>query len=288
MDTMSETEEKVVFRRILVALDNSEDSLAALNIAASFARLLEAELEGLFVEDDSWYKMIERGFHWEISAFTGSINPLEERRMRLQIKAHAERIKRRLAEISERYDISHSFRSVRGEVQRQILKATENADLITLGTFGHSVLRHGQLGSTARAILQYADKPVLLLQHSIRQGDRLTVIEDGMSASGRCLQVAGLLAKKLGLSQLFIHMKNNELQKNSDSGKVGERSPRHVDTPSSLHVNVSSEVTKHNLSSVIKYYKTGLLIASRSNPFFQGNSLEKLLVDVKCPMLLLP
>ncbi len=284
---MNETEEKVIFRRILVALDNSEDSMAALNIAASFARLLEAELEGLFVEDDSWYRMIERGFHWEISAFTGSINPLEEKRMRLQIKAHAQRIKKRLAEISDHYGIMHSFRSVRGDVQRQILKATENADLITIGTFGHSVLRHGQLGSTARAILKYAAKPVLLLQHGIRHGDRLTVIDDGFPASERCLQVARLLEEKLGLSQLVIRLMNDKSADNNRNTHAGQ-SGKQTSTPRTLHVEVPSDGINHNLSSVIKHYKTGLLIGSRSNMLFQGSSLEKLLVDVKCPMLLLP
>ena len=282
---MSETEEKVIFHRILVALDNSQDSMAALNIAASFARLLEAELEGLFVEDDSWYQMAERGFHWEISAFTGTINPLEERRMRLQIRAHAERIKRRLEEISERYDINHSFRSVRGEVQKQILKATETADLITIGTFGHSVLRHGQLGSTARAILQFADKPVLLLQHGIRHGDRLTVINNGTEASERCLEVGKMLSTKLGMPLLIIRPKKNSTDEKTarNTKEKGEK------IPGALYVDLSSHNTNnHNFSSVIRQYKTGLLIGSRTYSLLQGSSLERLMTEVKCPMLLLP
>lgn len=280
---MSETEEKVIFHRILVALDNSQDSMAALNIAASFARLLEAELEGLFVEDDSWYQMAERGFHWEISAFTGSINPLEEKRIRLQIRAHAEQIKKRLDEISERYDIAHSFRSVRGEVQKQILKATENADLITIGTYGHSVLRHGQLGSTARAILQYADKPVLLLQHGIRHGDRLTVIDDGLAQSGKCMQVGRMLSEKLGLSLLVIRMKKDENRRT-----IRVYNEKRENNQRILYVDIPSKTSNHNFLSVIRQYKTGLLIGSRKHPLLQGSSLEGLLIEVKCPMLLLP
>ena len=284
MDTMSETEEKVIFHRILVALDNSQDSMAALNIAASFARLLEAELEGLFVEDDSWYQMAERGFHWEISAFTGTINPLEEHRMRLQIRAHSERIKRRLEEISERYDIIHSFRSVRGVVQKQILKATENADLITIGTFGHSVLRHGQLGSTARAILQFADKPVLLLRHGIRHGDRLTVIDNATEVSERCLETGKMLSSKLGMSLLIIRLQKDAPDEKAlrNTKEIGEK------IPGALYVDLSPNTTDHNFSSVIRQYKTGLLIGSRTYPLLQGNSLERLLIEVKCPMLLFP
>ena len=281
---MSKTEEKVIFHRILVALDNSQDSMAALDIAATFARLLEAELEGLFVEDDSWYQMAERGFHWEISAFTGTINPLEERRMRLQIKAHAERIKRRLEEISERYAINHSFRSVRGEVQKQILKATENADLITIGTFGHSVLRHGQLGSTARAILQFAEKPVLLLQHGIRHGDRLTVIDDETETSIRCLEVGKMLSSKLGMPLLVIHLKKNSSTDKAPPKRGG------IDEQKSgtLDVDLGAGMTNHDFFSVIRYYKTGMLIGSRSTPLLQGGALEHLISEVRCPMLFLP
>ena len=48
---MSERQEEDKIQRILVALDASTDSLAALDAAAKLAQCLQAELVGLFVED---------------------------------------------------------------------------------------------------------------------------------------------------------------------------------------------------------------------------------------------
>ncbi|MGD9028912.1 MAG: universal stress protein, partial [Anaerolineae bacterium] len=48
---MREQDEELTIRRILIALDASSHSIAALRAAARLASSLEAELHGLFVED---------------------------------------------------------------------------------------------------------------------------------------------------------------------------------------------------------------------------------------------
>ena len=48
---MNEQEHALIIRRILVALDTSKHSLAALEAADELAAWLKAELFGLFVED---------------------------------------------------------------------------------------------------------------------------------------------------------------------------------------------------------------------------------------------
>ena len=54
---MSEPATEFVVRRILVALDASTQSLAALRTAVTLAAELGAELEGLFVEDTNLMRM---------------------------------------------------------------------------------------------------------------------------------------------------------------------------------------------------------------------------------------
>jgi K+-sensing histidine kinase KdpD len=56
---VSQTNPVLTIRRILVALDASPDSLAALKTAADLARRMEAELMGLFVEDIELLRMAD-------------------------------------------------------------------------------------------------------------------------------------------------------------------------------------------------------------------------------------
>ncbi len=275
---MSESkDEEIVFRRILVALDNSRDSVAALNMAAFFARMLQAELEGLFVEEDDWYELIEHGFFLEVSTFTGTVSRMEKSRMRMQIRGHSERIRREIEKVSRKYEISHRFRSVRGKVQQQILEATKDADLITIGMYGRSVVRRGYLGSTARAILHYSTKPVLLLQQGMSAGERISLIDDGSGSLRQYLSLARVFSGKLGLPLLIINIEGSD-----------KTAPKIVRYGNTVFYNFLNPPTNHDLSSVIREYKTGLLIAGRDHPLMQRDSLERILAEVRCPLLLLP
>ena len=77
MSARSEGTAAPAIRRILVALDASTHSLAALETAAGLAARLEAELVGLFVEDINLLRAAELPFARETSFYSSSLRPLE-------------------------------------------------------------------------------------------------------------------------------------------------------------------------------------------------------------------
>jgi nucleotide-binding universal stress UspA family protein len=49
-----DTDQSILLRRILVAIDTSGHSREALEAAATLARLTEAQIHGLFVQEEQW------------------------------------------------------------------------------------------------------------------------------------------------------------------------------------------------------------------------------------------
>ena len=63
---MNESEPNLAIRRILIALDASTHSLAALHAAAEMAANMQAELIGLFVEDENLLHLAGLPFAQEV------------------------------------------------------------------------------------------------------------------------------------------------------------------------------------------------------------------------------
>src|SRR5688572_30276475 len=76
-------------RRILVALDASTYSLAALRAATELATLLDIDLEGLFVEDINLLYLCGFPFTQEIGSFTAKARRMEDIEVERQLRTQA-------------------------------------------------------------------------------------------------------------------------------------------------------------------------------------------------------
>jgi nucleotide-binding universal stress UspA family protein len=188
-----------VIRRILVALDVSALSLAALEEAAAFAAAMEAELTGLFVEDINLVRSAGLPFARQVSYPSGAEERLSSERIDREFKARAELARKALAAAAERRHMPWSFRTVRGHVTNEILAAAAQADLIFIGKSGWSPAR--PLGSTALALIAAAPGAFLLVQQEIPQAGPIMVLFDGSEGSRRALEAAVRLAiaREVGL-----------------------------------------------------------------------------------------
>jgi len=186
-------------RRILVALDASAHSLAALDEAADMAAAMEAELMGLFVEDINLIRIAGLPFVRQISYPSGAEEPMSSARIDRELKVRGELARKALAAAAERRHRPWSFRTVRGEVTGEILAAASQADLIFCGKTGWSPGR--PLGSTALALVAGAPGAFLLVQQVVPQGDPILALYDGSSGSRQVLETALRLAntRQVGL-----------------------------------------------------------------------------------------
>ncbi len=126
-------QKKRLIRRILVALDTSPHSRAALAAAANLAARLEAQLIGVYVEDMNLLRLAQLPFAQEIHYASATPQKLDKDVMEKQLRSQADRARNDLRQTAEQYALEWSFQVLRGLVAAELLTAAEEADLLVLG-----------------------------------------------------------------------------------------------------------------------------------------------------------
>lgn len=276
-----EQEEKVVFREILVAIDTSKHSQAALEAAASLARMMEATIHGLFVHDEIWNRISKLPSIKTVNELTGQITSFEDESLEDQVRLLKNRLKTKLEQVSRQHELSHSWRSEQGKVEEKILEAAEEADLITIGLRGTSAGRK-VLGSSARRIIEKADKPVLILRKGLRLGNTITVVYNSSDESKRGLKIALDIAGK-NESTLTVLVLNNESEAEE---KIKELENLLKEIPVFAEIKLLENTNISQFLNTLNRQKPGLLILPKNQPIF-ARSLEFILRHINYPLLLI-
>jgi nucleotide-binding universal stress UspA family protein len=180
-------------RRIVVALDSSSYSLAALRAAAELASLLDIHLEGLFVEDINLFHLGAFPYSQEVGSYTGAVRRIENVDVERQLRTMARVIQRTMNSVVKT-PVRWTFQVRRGSVVNELLAAAQGADMISIGRSGY--VHRSTLGSTARALVQKSQRPVLLLDEKGGFVYPLIAIYTGSATSRRGLQWLTALAQR--------------------------------------------------------------------------------------------
>lgn len=278
---MSEQNDELTIRRILVALDTSRYSLAALEAAVELAADLEAELQGLFVEDVNLLRLAGLSVAREVSYPFAATARLDRARMERQLRAQAAQARQALATACERRQIKWSFRVVRGEVTPEVLAAALGADLLSLGKASRPLTRRVRMGSTARAAAAQAPHSVLLLQCDVGISPPVVMTYDGSSTARQTLVMAERLAQESGgyLTILIL----------ADTTEAAQR----LQTQTTDWLRGHELVVRHRrlinagvatLTHEVRAEGSGVLVLSAA--ILPPEALQTLLDEVDCPVLL--
>ena len=138
-----------MYRRILVALENSRTDEVILQHVEELARIHRSELLLVHVADGWVARHLEQ------------LNLAESEEMRRD-RSYLEQVRSRLA--ADGFEAEAVL--LNGEPATEIIRLAEErgADLIAMSTHGHRFLADLILGSTARKVRHTVDIPVLLLK----------------------------------------------------------------------------------------------------------------------------
>jgi nucleotide-binding universal stress UspA family protein len=275
---------EIEIRRILVAIDASLRSLAALEAAADLAAQFHAELLGLFVEDIDLLRLAGTPAAIQCLYPSASEQPLSAMHIETELHALAERARRELAGAAARAHVPWSFRTVRGQVAAEILLAAAEADLLTLGEVGRSIARRLGLGSTARAAIAGARSSLLLVQGRIpRMQPVLAVYDRSPGAAEACRFAARLAESTSGRLTMFL------------VSPSGWREPAIESEVVRLLAGAKVRVRFHWLESeekqvflrAVQSEEGGVLVISGQSPYLDEQIVEKLLRQTRHPLLIL-
>lgn len=143
----------MTFQRILCPIDFSPVANAAMERAASLARTFHAELVLLHVVQTFGYPVFDLGL-------VGVMPQLQED----QMQRSRERLDQAKAGLGAGLTVRTELRV--GDAREQVLAAAREvqADLIVMGTHGHTGLAHVLLGSTTERVVRLAECPVLTVR----------------------------------------------------------------------------------------------------------------------------
>jgi nucleotide-binding universal stress UspA family protein/sulfur relay (sulfurtransferase) DsrF/TusC family protein len=273
---------ELIIRRILVALDASPHSLAALQAAVALASRFGAELSGLYVEDINLLRLAELPFAQEVGQFSASRRQLDVKGLERQMRAQTLRVRRIFRGTSQRAEIRWSFSVTRGRVDREVLSAATGADVLVLGRAGWSLIRPRQMGSTTRAVLAQAPGWALILQEGACLGQPVVVVYDGSAlAQGALDAAAALLEEDLPMTVLLLadEPRSVETLKAQIHAWLGEK-----------NIQVRYRIlTRFNVPSLVDALETercGTVVLPARSAILSDSALQALLDEIQVPVLL--
>jgi hypothetical protein len=107
-----------------------------MGLAATIAAALEAELEGVFVEDAGLLRLAGLPFLREFRLATRRESTVDPERLQRELRATARWVRESLERSASQLGCAWSFRIWRGDLEAEILSAALDAEMFTLSTIG--------------------------------------------------------------------------------------------------------------------------------------------------------
>lgn len=268
-------------RRIVVAVDTSADSLAALHAAARLAAGLSAELHGLFVEDDNLVRLARLPFAREVR-LSAAPRRLELEAVEHQLRLLAAEARRALEREAASRKVACTFRVARGQVAREVVAAAGEGDLLILGRVSRPLIAGGPSGSTARAATAQAVSSVLLLQRAAAVGQPVVTVYDGAPLSRRALALAARLAhlQEASITLLLPPRAGNE--------RVAVEATA-AETLLSTGVDFTLRPLRRTgvaaVGEAVREARGGLLVVGADTTLLAADDLASLAEQLPCPLL---
>lgn len=270
-----------ILRRILVALDASPHSRAALDAAVRLATTFEGEIEGLFIEDETLLRTAQLPFAKEVRAHTAPPKRLSDERMQRQLRYQAEYAEYALQQAAEKADVAYAFRTTQGDVTQELMRAAAEVDLLVLGKTSTASSRR-RLGTTSQALLSDAPSPVLVLRKTMSARQPLLVYYDGSEGGETALAFAMQLSRRgEGYPIDVLLPAHDEADTDQLRDQLRRRHP-HGDIPVRTHSLSQAEI--HRLSAFVQQ-NGGLVILPSGCPPLCSMSLQQFLYEIDRPLL---
>jgi nucleotide-binding universal stress UspA family protein len=217
-------EEKITFRKILVATDFSEHAAAALHQAVHLAQLMGSALTVVHVIQGVAWAVESRVYEasWRIPA-------AEIKKVERKLRQQAEE---RLAEVIAPYrSVQQNIRALVlvGKPFFEIARAVQQMkyDLVVAGTLGSSGIKRLLVGSTAERLVRNCPSPVWIVKPGHAGGVRsILVAVDYSEVSAKGLRLGAFLARRFGAALSVMHVLRTIVQMPEGAADLGLRLQR--------------------------------------------------------------
>lgn len=196
------------FRRILLALEATNEDKRALDSAAQLAARLSAELTGLLVEDIDMVRFAELPGSRVYSTLSRRRHDLDATLLERLLRAQEAASRRAVEAAARRRNVSASFQVRRGRLQAALLSEAAEADLVIVGfsSGGYTVHRASPArpSAVARAVAATAQPSVLVLRPGAPVGGPVLVAYDGTPGADAAIEAAAEIGGPEGVIEVVL------------------------------------------------------------------------------------
>lgn len=262
-------------RRIVIALDASAPSLAALEAAATLAARVDAELLGVFIEDVNLVRLAGLPFAAEVGVLSARARSLAPEEMERLLALQRRRAEQALARVAQRLRLRWSFRVVRGQIVSELLAAAIEADLMALGATGTQMRRRAWLGSTAQAILAQTVRPVLITLRGASLRLPIAVVCSDSTGSMQALALAAYVAERLDGGELIVLLLADDAEQEERLRRAITARLARANTKARYGWLVEADVDE--LARRLRSERAGTLVLAGDAGVFDAKSVRRLL-----------
>jgi nucleotide-binding universal stress UspA family protein len=278
-----------MIKSLLVAVDSSVYSGAALEHAVVLARAYRAPVMGLNVLDIRYVEMppyIDYAYTFE--AVPPAIAPLD---LMQKFQEKGERILGDLKKTAEAAGLTVDTRMEEGVPGQVIADLAKEHDLVVLGKRGeHAKWGRDLLGSTAEAVTKRSVVPVLLVEEKTRPLKQALVMVDGGEPALRALNLAAELAERLSLELVVLNAHDDEREGQAvlDTARAMleplKQEATYLVLPGKPARAAAAALAEHPLDLVVM----GMTGHSVIHDLILGRTAEQVMRSAKIPVLLVP
>lgn len=252
--------------RIVLVLDVSPRSRAALETAAVLAAALDIELAGVFVEDINLLHLSGLPFTREVGLFSPGVRPFGAQEVERALRREAAAAQQLLAATAERLSLRWSFQVARGQIATELFALTHAPDLVVLG-------RRARTGT-----LSLGD--YLAVQH-VAEARAVVAVYDASAIARRALELARQVAAASGMVLRVLVAAATGQEYALRVAEVSKLLPG-----GSAACRRIAAVEPRVLAAAGRQEKAGLLVLGSDGRFRGGEGFNILLNELECPVVL--
>jgi nucleotide-binding universal stress UspA family protein len=270
-------------KRILVPIDSSSHSFAALQAALTLASHYDAILKGIYVEDIALLNLADMPFHQEIGAYTAIVREISMNDIVKGISVQSKWVVTTFQKLINRAQLNGDIAVLRGKVFDIIKQEAENCDLLIIGKSGKNIYGKQRLGSTAKALIRKHQKTLLLVEEGNQIGYPLIIVFDPSPIGRICLETARDL---LGSGETLVVLLDED---DPEVYQVNRTLLSRWASDTKINISIQN-YTKNNLNQflrMIKGLKNGLFILPHHKNTPKIEMIKICLEEVSLPILLI-
>ena len=277
-----------MLKTILVPIDGSETSLVAVDYAIELSKIFNAELVGISIID---VKRLAGPFMRDLGTSIGGMVPYADFQQKVR-KILEDTAVAALDEFEGKC-ISANISCIReiseGVISKEIVKAAERCDMISMGMAGeHAVWRDALLGSNLESVARQTHKPVLVAPQTFAKITKMLIAYDGSSFSVKALATGAEIARQADIPLTVILVSHDK--------ENGEKLlSQAVETLRNYNVTYDTIIEKGEPAKVVlRVCKDGgydLIVMgayghSRLRELVLGSTTVQIMRNANCPLVL--